>query len=221
MTYKSHFLSPEIYQYLLNVSLREDPTLKELREATLLHPAHQMMTGADQSQLLAMLVKIMGAGYVLEVGTFTGYSTLSIALALPKNGQIITCDIDEASTQIAKSFWEKAGVDNKIDLKIGPALDTLDGLMNEGKRNCFDFVFIDADKRNNDNYYEKSLDLVRTGGLIAIDNVLWYGRVVDSEDQEKTTQAIREFNKKLHTDQRVDISMIPIGDGLTLARKVN
>lgn len=220
MTYKSHFLSPEIYQYLLNVSLREDPILKELREVSLSHPAHQMMTGPDQSQFLAMLVKITGARDVLEVGTFTGYSTLSMALALPKNGQIITCDIDEKSTEIGKPFWKKAGVDNKIDLKIGPALDTLDGLIKSGKRNHFDFVFIDADKRNNDSYYEKSLDLVRAGGLIAIDNVLWYGRVVDSENQEKATLAIREFNLKLHADVRVDISMIPIGDGLTLARKV-
>lgn len=221
MTHRSHFLSPEIYHYLLNVSLHEAPILEELREATASHPAFQMMIGPDQGQFLALLVKLIGARYTLDIGTFTGYSALSVALALPENGQVIACDIDTESTKIAMSFWQKAGVENKIDLKIAPALDTLDALIKAGQKDHFDFVFIDADKRNNDKYYEKALTLVRPGGLIAIDNVLWYGHVIDENNQEKTTQAIREFNQMLFTDKRVDISMIPIGDGLTLARKVD
>ncbi len=221
MTHRSHFLSPEIYHYLLNVSLHEAPILKELREVTASHPAFQMMIGPDQGQFLALLVKLIGARYTLDIGTFTGYSALSVALALPENGQMIACDIDTESTKIAMSFWQKAGVENKIDLKIAPALDTLDALIKAGHKDHFDFAFIDADKRNNDKYYEKALALVRPGGLIAIDNVLWYGRVIDESNQEKTTQAIREFNQMLFADTRVDISMIPIGDGLTLARKVD
>lgn len=220
MAYKSHFLSPDIYEYLLDISVREDPILKELRDTTVLYPGYRMMIGPDQGQFLAMLVKLMGARHTLDIGTFTGYSALSVALALPENGHVITCDIDTKCTEIAKRFWEKSQMSDKIELKLGSALDTLNELLNAGHENQFDFVFIDADKQNNDNYYEKSLSLVRPGGLIAIDNVLWDGRVVDEKNQEKSTHAIRVLNQKLFMDTRVDISMIPIADGLTLVRKV-
>ena len=220
MTDRSHFLAPDIYHYVLNMSLREHPVLKELRTATATLPAGQMMTGPDQAQFLALLVKLMAARYTLDIGTFTGHSALSVALALPQDGRVITCDIDKKCTAIAKVFWKKAAVSDKIILKLAPALATLDELLNAGYKNHFDFVFIDADKQNNDAYYEKSLPLVRTGGLIAIDNVLWYGRVIHDDNQEKSTNAIRVFNQKLFADTRVEISMLPIGDGLTLARKV-
>jgi caffeoyl-CoA O-methyltransferase len=168
---------------------------------------------------MALLVQLIGASKTLEVGVFTGYSSLRVALALPPNGKIVACDVSEEYTAIARRYWESAGVADKIDLRIAPALDTLDELLAAGQAGTFDFAFIDADKRNYEGYYERSLQLVRPGGLIAIDNVLWAGRVVDSQVQDNQTNSIRAFNEKLYEDERVTLSLVPIADGLTLALK--
>jgi predicted O-methyltransferase YrrM len=180
-----------------------------------------MQIAPEQGQFMALLIQLMGAKKTLEVGVFTGYSSLAVALALPSDGKIIACDTNEEYTAIARHYWQKAGVADKIDLRIAPALDTLDELIAQGQANTFDFAFIDADKSNYDNYYERALQLVRPGGLIAIDNVLWGGKVADRNVQDNRTKAIRELNQKLHQDKRVTISLVPIADGLTLARKVN
>jgi caffeoyl-CoA O-methyltransferase len=161
----------------------------------------------------------LGATKTLEVGVFTGYSSLCVALALPENGKLVACDVSEEYTGVARRYWQSAGVADKIDLRIAPALETLDELLAAGQAETFDFAFIDADKRNYEGYYERSLQLIRPGGLIAIDNVLWSGRVADPQDQEKNTQALRALNEKLHGDERITLSMVPIADGLTLALK--
>ena len=168
---------------------------------------------------MALLVQLLSARKTLEVGVFTGYSALCVALALPEEGKVVACDISEEYTAIARQFWQEAGVADKIDLRIAPALETLDHLLAEGQANSFDFAFIDADKSNYGNYYERSLQLVRPGGLIAIDNVLWSGRVADPQVDDNRTAAIRAFNQHLHQDQRVSLSLVPIADGLTLALK--
>jgi len=177
-------------------------------------PYSGMQIGADQGQLMAMLVKLMGAKRCLEIGTYTGYSALAVALALPKDGSIVCCDVSEEWTAVGKPFWKKAGVEKKIDLRIGPALETLKKL-----KGPFDFVFIDADKPNYLNYYERCLQLVRRGGLIAVDNVLWSGEVANEKARDELTVALREFNDRVHEDERVDIAMLSIGDGVTLALK--
>jgi predicted O-methyltransferase YrrM len=169
---------------------------------------------------MAWLVQLMGARKTLDIGVFTGYSALAVALALPEDGQVIACDRDPNATKIAQDYWQKAGVSHKIHLKLAPALDSLDELIAQGETGCFDFAFIDADKRNYANYFEKSLTLLRTGGVIAIDNVLWSGRVADPNDEDQRTQSIREFNSALHRDERIALSVLPIADGLTLARKL-
>lgn len=212
-------LDSELYQYLLSVSLREPEILTKLRQETAKLPMNRMQISPDQGQFMGLLVQLIGAKKTLEIGVFTGYSSLAVALALPTDGKIIACDIDEKYTAIARKYWQAAGVSNKIDLRLAPALDTLDKLIEEGQINSFDFAFIDADKRNYSNYYEKCLQLIRPHGSIAIDNVLWSGSVADSEATDKRTIAIREFNQKLHQDKRVKISMLPIADGLTLAMK--
>ena len=212
-------LTPDLYQYLLDSSLREPPFLQELREETDRLPHPEMQIAPDQGQFFAMLLKLMNARNVIDIGTFTGYSTLVFALTIPENGQVITCDINIECTNIAKKYWEKAGVADKIVLNISPALNVLDQLLKDGHKNQFDFIFLDADKRNNENYYEQGLLLLRAGGVMAIDNVLWHGRVIDNNNQEKTTEAIRLFNQKISQDPRVDLSMITLGDGVTLARK--
>lgn len=217
---KNLALSETLYNYLLDVSLQEPEVLKQLRKETATLPMRIMQIAPEQGQFMALLVKLIGAKKTLEVGVFTGYSTLVVALALPEDGKIIACDIDEQYTKIAQKYWQQAGVDRKIELRIAPALETLEQLIAEGQENTFDFAFIDADKRNYPNYYERALKLIRTGGLIAIDNVLWSGRVADSKDTDKRTISIREFNQKLHQDPRVNISLLPIADGLTLAMKV-
>ncbi|MFO0545804.1 MAG: O-methyltransferase, partial [Pseudanabaena sp.] len=173
----------------------------------------------EQGQLMALLIQLIGAKKTLEVGVFTGYSSLSVALALPEDGKVIACDVSEEYTSIARRYWEKAEVTHKIDLHIAPAIQTLDRLLTEGQANTFDFAFIDADKENYDGYYERSLQLVRQGGLIAIDNVLWSGRVIDPEFQDADTLAIRALNEKLHQDERISLSLLPVSDGLTLALK--
>lgn len=212
-------LTEELYQYLLATSLCEDPILQELREYTALLPGGTMQIAPEQGQFMALLVRLLKAKRTLDIGTFTGYSALVIAQALPEDGQVISLDCDEKVTKIAQQFWQKAGVLTMIDLKLGLANDNLDKLIANGEQSTFDFAFIDADKNNYDSYYEKALTLVRAGGLIAIDNVLWSGKVVDANCSDKQTKAIRELNAKLHNDPRVFISLLPLADGLTLAMK--
>jgi len=179
-----------------------------------------MVSSPEQAQFIQLLIQLMGAKKTLEVGTFTGYSALAVALALPEDGQLITCDIDAQVTTIAQEYWQRAGVGNKIKLHLAPALDTLDQLLVNGEAGSFDFVFIDGDKKNYPNYYEKALQLLRTGGLVAIDNVLWSGKVADQDINDDSTCTIRQLNAAIKDDQRVSISMLPLGDGLTLARKL-
>jgi predicted O-methyltransferase YrrM len=211
-------LDDGLYQYLLDASLREHPALAEMRALTLTHPLARMQIAPEQGQFMALLVKLLGARRTLEIGVFTGYSALAVALALPDDGHVIGCDISTEYTDIGRKFWEKAGVAHKIDLRIAPALDTLDALIGEGHSGRFDFAFIDADKTGYAAYYERCLTLLRSGGLIAVDNTLWSGKVAQPADDEDTA-ALQEFNRKLHYDERVDLSLLPLGDGLTLARK--
>ncbi|MBF2050856.1 MAG: class I SAM-dependent methyltransferase [Leptolyngbya sp. IPPAS B-1204] len=213
------FLDASLYQYLLSVSLREPEVLQQLRQETANHPMSQMQIAPEQGQFMMLLIQLMGAKKALEVGVFTGYSSLAVALALPADGKLIACDVSEDYTSVAQRYWQRAGVADKIDLRIAPALETLDALLADGQANSFDFAFIDADKSNYPGYYERALQLVRPGGLIVIDNVLWSGRVADPEVQDNRTQAIREFNQTLHQDDRIFPCMIAIADGLTLALK--
>lgn len=208
-----------LYNYFLSVSLREPDILRQLREETARLPNAIMQIAPEQGQFMALLIKLLGATKTLEVGVFTGYSSLCVALALPENGKLVACDVSEEYTAVARRYWQAAGVVDKIDLRIAPALETLDELLGTGQAETFDFAFIDADKRNYDGYYERSLQLIRPGGLITIDNVLWSGRVAEPQDQEKNTQALRALNEKLHGDERITLSMVPIADGLTLALK--
>ncbi len=211
-------LDDRLYNYVLNHSLREHPAQAELRAVTRRHPHAEMQVSAEQGQFMAMLVKLMGARHAIEVGVFTGYSALAVALALPPDGRLLACDISEEFTQIGRPFWHQAGVAHKIDLQIAPALATLDARLAAGQAGQYDFAFIDADKRSYDAYYERCLQLLRKGGLIAIDNTLWSGAVANAP-QDIDTVALQTLNIKLHGDERVDISLLPIGDGLTLARK--
>lgn len=218
-TQKTSGVAPELYEYLLSVSLREPDILRKLREATSKRPGSQMLISPDQGQFINLLLQIMGAKKILEIGTFTGYSTLWMALALPDDGHITACDIDADSGAIAKDFWSQARLDHKITLKIAPALNTLDALIKGGNQERFDFAFIDADKRSYDEYYERCLKLMRSGGVVAIDNVLWNGRIIDPQSKDKRTQALRILNTKLRNDHRIELSMLTLGDGLTLLRK--
>jgi predicted O-methyltransferase YrrM len=212
-------LENQLYNYLLSISLREPDILASLREETAKHPMGKMQIAPEQGQFMELLVQLMGATKTIEIGVFTGYSSLCVALALPPNGQIIACDVSEEYTAIARRYWEAAGVANKISLHLGPAINTLDKLIADGQAGTFDFAFIDADKENYEAYFERSLQLVRNGGLIVIDNVLWSGLVVDPRVQDTSTVAIRSFNDKLRNDPRVTLSVVPIADGLTLALK--
>jgi|SRR6187455_2674975 len=214
MAGRAPFLPEKIARYVDEHSVREHPVLRELREATKSVPMAGMQIGADQGQFLQLLVQAIGAKRCLEIGTYTGYSALAVALALPKNGRIICCDISAEWTAVGKPFWKKAGVEEMIDLRIGPALETLKKL-----KGPFDFVFIDADKPNYANYYERCLPLVRTGGIIAVDNTLWSGWVAEPSQKDADTVALRAFNDKLHRDERVALSLLPLGDGVTLALK--
>ena len=212
-------LTPELLEYLQKVSLREPPVLRRLREETAAHPYASMQISPEQGQFMALLVKLIGARRALEIGVFTGYSSTVTALALPPDGRITACDVDEDFTSIARRYWNEAGVAQKIDLHMAPALDTLQQLIDQGATNSYDLAFIDADKCNYPLYYEKCLQLVRSGGVLLIDNVLWGGRVAIPDIDDEDTGGIRRLNALIHTDDRVDASMIPIGDGLTLARK--
>ena len=213
-------LTDEIASYLRSVAVREPEVLVRLREETQggIRAAIMQIT-PEQGAFMAMLVRMIGASKTLEVGVYTGYSSLSVALALPEDGRITACDTSEEWTDIARRYWKEAGVEHKIDLHLRPAVDTLDELIDSGASGTYDFAFIDADKTNYDTYYERSLILLRPGGMIGIDNVLWSGQVIDADDTTESTQAIRAINRKVHDDDRVDICMLPIGDGLTLARK--
>ncbi|MDB9313404.1 class I SAM-dependent methyltransferase [Spirulina sp. CS-785/01] len=219
MTKKTLGLDDSLHHYLQAVSLREPDILKQLREETAQLPMSQMQIAPEQGQFMALLVQLMKAKKTLDIGVFTGYSALVVALALPPEGKVVGCDIDEEKTEIARRYWQQANVADKIDLRIAPALDTLDELIAAGETETFDFAFIDADKRNYENYYERCLQLLRPGGLVAVDNVLWSGRVADETVDDNRTQAIRSFNDKVYQDDRVSISLVPIADGLTLARK--
>ncbi|MBD2502074.1 class I SAM-dependent methyltransferase [Anabaena azotica] len=219
MTTRTLGLPANLYDYLLAISLREPEVLTQLRQQTAQLPVGRMQIAPEQGQFMALLVQLIGAKKTLEVGVFTGYSSLIVALALPADGKVVACDISAEFTSIAQLYWQQAQVAHKIDLHLAPALETLDKLLAAGEAETFDFAFIDADKSNYDNYYERSLQLIRPGGLIAIDNVLWSGRVADPQVQDNRTKKIRAFNEKLFQDQRISLSLVPIGDGLTLARK--
>ncbi len=212
-------LTDRLYEYLLETSLREPPLLAELRAETAKLPMSVMQISPEQGQFMAFLVEAIGARRTIEVGTFTGYSALCVALALPADGTVIACDVSEEYTAVARRYWSRAGVADKIDLRLAPALDTLGRLVAEGGAGGFDFAFIDADKREYDRYYEATLELLRRGGVMCIDNVLWGGAVADPAKQDDDTRAIRALNEKLRGDARVSLSLIPIGAGLTLLRK--
>jgi predicted O-methyltransferase YrrM len=212
-------INDELLDYIGHVTLREPEILCRLRDETSSHPHAEMQISAEQGQFMALIVHLLSARRTLEIGVFTGYSSLAVALALPDDGRIIACDISEEWTSIARRYWREAGVERKIDLRLGPALKTLDDLIAQGQGGRFDFAFIDADKGNYINYYERALVLVRPGGLIAVDNVLWDGKVIDPSVNDADTRAIRAFNESLHDDERVWLSMLPIRDGLTLACK--
>jgi len=218
MSRRTLILDDTLYQYLLDHSVREHPAQAALREATRTHPHAMMQISPEQGQLMSLLIKLLGARRTIEVGVFTGYSALTVALALPEDGRLLACDISDEYTRIGKPFWEQAHVARKIDLQLGPAVTTLDARIRAGEAGQYDFAFIDADKSSYDAYYERCLTLVRTGGLIAIDNTLWSGTVAAPSDDADTI-ALQALNIKLHGDDRVDLSMLPIGDGLTLARK--
>lgn len=212
-------LPEDLQTYIRAVGMREDDTLATLREETASHPYAQMQISPEQGQLISMLIKLLGARKTLEIGVFTGYSAMVAAKAMGPAGRVVALDISEEFTNIAKRHWAGAGVADRIELRIAPALDTLRKLV-AGESSTFDFAFIDADKANYEAYFENSYTLVRQGGIIAIDNVLWGGSVADSKNTSDDTVAIRAFNKKLHGDKRVEISMLSIGDGLTLALKL-
>jgi len=210
-------LDDRLQRYVVAHGARETAVQRELRRVTQRMPRASMQIGAEQGALLQVLVRVMGARRCLEIGTFTGYSALATALALPKDGRIVCCDTSEEWTTIARRYWKRAGVAGKIDLRIAPALETLDALLEQGKGGKFDFAFIDADKANYANYYERCLKLVRRGGLVAVDNTLWGGSVVDPLNKTVDARAIRAFNRQLLRDRRVHIALVPVGDGMTLA----
>jgi caffeoyl-CoA O-methyltransferase len=219
MSNRTITMTDALYDYLLQVSVREPPVLRRLREFTSRRPHAGMQISPEQGCFMVLLVEMIGAKRCIEVGTFTGYSSTAVALALPARGKLICCDVSEDYTAVARKFWREAGVEKKIELRLAPAKRTLDELLRKGQAGKFDFAFIDADKENYGAYYERVLKLLRPGGVVAIDNVLWGGSVLDAKDQSVDTKAIRAFNKKLKRDKRVTISLVPIGDGLTLARK--
>jgi predicted O-methyltransferase YrrM len=215
-------LSDQVYDYLVAHSLREPELLRRLRDETARLTEWAMMQIApEQGQFMGLLVQLIDARRALEVGTFTGYSALSVTLAMPKDGRLIACDVSKEFTDIARRYWREAGVADQIDLRLQPALKTLDELIASGDAGSFDFIFIDADKENYDGYYERALTLLRPGGVLAIDNVLWNGAVADPKVDDALTKSIRALNDKVAKDPRVAISLVPIGDGLTLARKLS
>ncbi len=212
-------LDERLYAYLLEVGLREHPALRALREETDRLADGEMRSSAEQAQLLAFLIELMGAERVLEVGCFTGYATLAMALALPLHGRVITLDVNADWAEIGRRHWQQAGVEDRIELRLGLALDSLDALLAEGAGESFDLVYLDADKKHYEAYLERALALVRPGGVIAADNVLWHGAVADPADRSRQAQALKRFNRRVHDDPRLALCMLPIGDGLTLLRR--
>ena len=219
MANRSIQITEQLYDYMIANSVREPKILGELRDETSKLPMAMMQIGPEQGQFMALLVRLIGAKNIVEVGTFTGYSSLAMALALGKDAHITCFDISEEYTAIARKYWAKAGVADRMELKLGPAAELLQAMLDKGARGKIDFAFIDADKTNYETYYDLVLQMLRPGGLIAIDNVLWGGDVADPRKKDEDTEAIRRINKKVHADERVDVSLVPIGDGLTLARK--
>ena len=219
MSARTLTMTEPLYDYLLSINRPLPDILQRLRAETLLHPAAGMQISVEQGEFMGLLIQLMGVRQALEVGVFTGYSALMVALALPQDGKLIACDVSEEWTSIGRRYWREAGVEGKIDLRIAPAIETLDALLSAGQAGTFDFVFIDADKPNYHGYYERALQLLRTNGLIAIDNTLWSGQVADDTVQDESTVALRSLNAKLRDDERVTLSVLPIGDGLTLAMK--
>lgn len=218
MSNRSIGLSDQLHAYLLEVGVREPDVLRAIRERTAALPEHGMQISPEQGAFMALLVRITGARRCLEVGTFTGYSSTAVALAMPPDGHLVCCDASREWTEHARQAWTDAGVADRVELRIGPALDTLDALLAEGETGRFDFAFVDADKPNYDGYVERALRLVHPGGLIAIDNTLWSGRLTDPSVSDASTRAIQALNEKLASDERVDLALVPIGDGLTLLR---
>ncbi len=219
MSHQHIQLDDNLLAYTREVSLHEPDVLRRLREETAAHPHARMQITPEQGQFMALLIRLLKAKKALEIGVFTGYSAAWVALALPAGGTLIGCDVSEEYTSVARRYWREAGIETKIDLRLAPALDTLDALIANGEGGTFDFAFVDADKQNYENYYERALMLLRAGGLIAVDNVLWDGRVCDPQIQDDDTVAIRAFNRKLYADNRIVLSLLPVGDGLTLAFK--
>jgi len=212
-------VTPQLGDYIRGVTLREPAILARLREETASNPQAGMQVSPEQGQFLAFLTELISAKRTLEVGVFTGYSSLSVAMAMPDDARIVACDVSDEWTQVARRYWQEAGVAHKIDLRLGPALETLRKLLDGGAAGTFDFAFIDADKQNYQGYFDLALQLLRKGGLIVADNVLWSGRVIDPAVNDESTVAIRAFNQRLQSDDRVSITLVPIGDGLFLARK--
>lgn len=214
-------ITPELQEYILRVGVREHPVLERCREETRrdLPDRVEMQIAPEQGAFLALLVRLLGARRALEVGVFTGYSGLAVALALPSDGQLVACEMDRDFARRARRYWEDAGVVDRVDLRLGPGLETLESLIEEGAAGTFDLAFIDADKTGYDDYYELCLTLLRSGGVVAFDNTLWGGSVLDASDRSADTLAIRALNEKLARDERVDLALTTIGDGLTLALK--
>ena len=219
MSSRSFCLPENVEQYILDATLRDDPVMRELREETAKHAQAGMQTGADQVQFLQLLVRLIKARRCIEVGVFTGYSALGVAKALPGDGKIVACDVSEEYTSVARRYWEKAGVAEKIDLYLAPATETLDRLIAGGESGHYDFAYIDADKPGYDAYYERCLTLLRENGVVAIDNVLWSGEVANPQASDDSTRALQKLNAKIGRDERVDASLLPIGDGLMVVRK--
>ena len=219
MSRRSLGLSDALHAYLLRTGVREPPLLSRLREETARDPMARMQIAPEQGRFMELLVSILGTRRAIEVGTFTGYSALWIARALPPDGLLVCCDISETWTRVARRYWAEAGLDDRIRLHLAPALETLDGLLAQGEAGSFDFAFIDADKKGYAAYFERCLRLLRPGGVVAVDNVFWDGAVVDETAADEDTQAIRAFNERLAADDRVALSVVPVGDGLALARK--
>ncbi len=219
MSNRTLAVNDHLYDYLLEHSVRESQTLADLREATKALPDARMQIAPEQGQFMALLVQLTGARRIVEIGTFTGYSTLCMARALGDDGRIVACDLSTEWTGMGAEYWKRAGVLDRIDLRIGPALNTLEGLLDNGEAGQYDMAFVDADKENNLNYYELCLQLVRPGGLIMFDNTLWNGDVANPDIQDEATQAIRDLNDRLLQDERISLSLVPIGDGLSLAYK--
>lgn len=219
MTKQTIGLDETLYRYMLSVSLRDEPVLKALREETANRPMSRMQIAPEQGQFMYLLARMIQARKILEIGTFTGYSALCLAKALPDNGKLITCDINEETTAVARDYWQQAGVADKIELILAPAIETLQSLIDTSPEPTFDLIFIDAEKTEYIEYYNLGLQLLRHGGVVLVDNVLWDGKVTDSDSDDDDTRAIREFNEYLYADDRVEISMLPLADGLTLALK--